>query len=240
MTNKRRESARRRHDPDGNVVCSCGCGRPIGKGRRSWHSQECVERWMIANSSHYVRAKLFQRDKGVCAECGVDAERAQARCEVTHVWHWVRKHDDFVHKWNVRHGWSVPVPRDLMDRHRREFGWHSPRVQWAVEKRRAAMKAEGWDISRRMSWWEADHIVPVVEGGGQCGLDNYRTLCIRCHRKATRELRARLAESRRKPKPTHHENRGTTPDLPDLQCSQVAQGEVPEYPTVVTGGRPDR
>lgn len=44
-----------------------------------------------------------------------------------------------------------------------------------------------------LSKWEMDHIVPVVEGGGQCGLDNLRTLCIPCHRKVTRELRARLA-----------------------------------------------
>ncbi len=25
--------------------------------------------------------------------------------------------------------------------------------------------------------WEVDHVVPVVEGGGECGLDNLRTLC---------------------------------------------------------------
>ena len=30
--------------------------------------------------------------------------------------------------------------------------------------------------------WDADHIVPVKHGGGQCGLDNMRTLCIRCHK----------------------------------------------------------
>ncbi len=29
--------------------------------------------------------------------------------------------------------------------------------------------------------WEADHIVPVADGGGECGLDNYRLLCRSCH-----------------------------------------------------------
>ena len=43
---------------------------------------------------------------------------------------------------------------------------------------------------KRKSWWEADHIVPVVEGGDS-SLDNMRTLCIPCHRGATRELAAR-------------------------------------------------
>jgi hypothetical protein len=40
--------------------------------------------------------------------------------------------------------------------------------------------------------WDADHILPVAEGGGECDLDNIRTLCLLCHRTATKELRARL------------------------------------------------
>lgn len=30
--------------------------------------------------------------------------------------------------------------------------------------------------------WDADHIVRVIDGGGECGLDNIRTLCISCHK----------------------------------------------------------
>lgn len=48
--------------------------------------------------------------------------------------------------------------------------------------------------------WDADHIVPVVEGGGECGIDGYRTLCKPCHKTVTAELRARLAEARKKEK----------------------------------------
>ncbi len=49
-------------------------------------------------------------------------------------------------------------------------------------------------ISSRRSLWDADHIVPVAEGGGQCDLDNLRTLCVPCHREATAQLRQRLAK----------------------------------------------
>ena len=37
-------------------------------------------------------------------------------------------------------------------------------------------------ITTRRSLWDADHIRPVAEGGGQCDLDNLRTLCLLCHR----------------------------------------------------------
>ena len=42
--------------------------------------------------------------------------------------------------------------------------------------------------------WQADHIVPVAEGGGECGLENYRTLCTACHKPVTAALRKRLAK----------------------------------------------
>jgi 5-methylcytosine-specific restriction enzyme A len=50
-----------------------------------------------------------------------------------------------------------------------------------------------WELrpGSRRSLWDADHIVPVVEGGGECDLENIRTLCLRCHRAATAELRQR-------------------------------------------------
>lgn len=49
----------------------------------------------------------------------------------------------------------------------------------------------------RSHLWEANHIVPVVEGSGGCGLDNLETLCIWCHRDHTAELRRRMAMARR-------------------------------------------
>ena len=56
-----------------------------------------------------------------------------------------------------------------------------------------------WDLStlRRKSLWDADHIVPVVEGGGECSLENLRTLCLHCHRVLTAQLRARLRQGRK-------------------------------------------
>lgn len=58
--------------------------------------------------------------------------------------------------------------------------------------RRKFLKEWGLAENSRKSLWDADHIVPVAEGGGQCDLANMRTLCLKCHRKVTAELRARL------------------------------------------------
>ena len=57
---------------------------------------------------------------------------------------------------------------------------------------------EEWRPGRgvRKSLWDADHIVPVAEGGGECDLENLRTLCLRCHRVVTMQLRERLRARR--------------------------------------------
>jgi 5-methylcytosine-specific restriction endonuclease McrA len=52
--------------------------------------------------------------------------------------------------------------------------------------------------TREQGWrWEMDHVVPVVEGGGLCGLDGYRTLCVPCHKSETAALAKRRAQARK-------------------------------------------
>ena len=41
-------------------------------------------------------------------------------------------------------------------------------------------------------FWQADHIIPVSEGGGECTLSNLRTLCTPCHERETAKLKQRL------------------------------------------------
>jgi 5-methylcytosine-specific restriction endonuclease McrA len=48
----------------------------------------------------------------------------------------------------------------------------------------------------RNSFWDADHVVPVAEGGGECDLSNLRTLCLWCHQSETAKLRKRLPHRR--------------------------------------------
>jgi 5-methylcytosine-specific restriction enzyme A len=58
-------------------------------------------------------------------------------------------------------------------------------VQLRKDKRKLDYKArrqfeKEWGTRRHL--WDADHIVPVAAGGGECDLTNMRTLCVLCHR----------------------------------------------------------
>lgn len=76
------------------------------------------------------------------------------------------------------------------------------RVLHGLAEMRRAQQLHGIPLSRTV-WrrklggglWDADHIVPVVEGGGEAGLDNLQTLCIPCHREKTRRRRRWTAKA---------------------------------------------
>jgi hypothetical protein len=71
--------------------------------------------------------------------------------------------------------------------------WHHIKRQRGAARTRL-LAAWGVKPKSRQSLWDADHIVPVVEGGGECDLSNLRTLCLKCHRTATAALRKRLLQ----------------------------------------------
>jgi len=102
-----------------------------------------VHEWKLRTDPGYLREQVFARDRGVCAQCGLDTEALRRQ------------------------------KRKLDYRSRRQF-----EKEWG----------------RRRLLWDADHIVPVVEGGGECDLANMRTLCLKCHQGVTRALRTRLRE----------------------------------------------
>ncbi len=50
----------------------------------------------------------------------------------------------------------------------------------------------------RSSLWDADHVTRVVDGGGECGIDNIVTLCKKCHQeKSKQEIKRRKDALRR-------------------------------------------
>jgi 5-methylcytosine-specific restriction enzyme A len=66
------------------------------------------------------------------------------------------------------------------------------RFQWIPVRKRRALRSQLDIHARRHSFWDADHILPVAEGGGECDLSNLQTLCLWCHQEHTAKLRQRL------------------------------------------------
>lgn len=56
-----------------------------------------------------------------------------------------------------------------------------------LKKYSISLKRKIWKRKHGGGLWDADHIIPVKDGGGSCGLENIRTLCIKCHKVVTKE-----------------------------------------------------
>ena len=194
--------------PNSRNLCFCGCGREVVRPRINWFSDECVSAWQLINDPAVIRRKVRERDKGICAACSLDTEKnARDVRQWRPVFQWLaRRHFQDMY-WRgelaMFPGFTVSANRyyayrqeaaetvHLMDA---QYWAEHETDQWLAERfGKAAEAADGHT-------WEADHIIPVVEGGGLCGLQNYRTLCLACHRKETAALARRRAEARRKAK----------------------------------------
>lgn len=71
------------------------------------------------------------------------------------------------------------------------------RLREASAEDAGALLLACWRASRKTIYdalpamWEADHLIPVSEGGGGCGLSGFRTLCRPCHLDETQVLRVK-------------------------------------------------
>jgi hypothetical protein len=130
------------------------CGEPCPGKRTSWCSHEC-ERDGLFRAGIHVRYVVEERDKGICAECGLDTKALERIIE------------------------------EAVDRLNKTGRGIRGSCYWRDLRRKILAKwgLAFWDCSK--SLWEADHIRPVEEGGGACGVEGYQTLCVWCHKAKT-------------------------------------------------------
>ena len=131
--------------------------------------------------------------RGLCRRCGTEVPKGRRTfcC------------DDCVDSWRLR-----TDPGYLRDRvYERDRGvcsrcgldtvefYRRFRALPAKERRRLRRRLDLHEA--RTSFWDADHALAVAEGGGECDLDNMRTLCLWCHGDATAALRRRIRGRKR-------------------------------------------
>jgi len=145
--------------------------------------------------------------RGLCRRCGEEVPKGRRTfCGDQCVEEWrIRSDPGFVRQKVLARdqGVCAVCGLDTEGLQRDVFGkWERVNRRENLEIRRQVQRGMlaqyGFDWQRhgleRASLWQADHIVPVVEGGGECGLENYRTLCCPCHKIVTAALKRRLAK----------------------------------------------
>ena len=81
--------------------------------------------------------------------------------------------------WTRDHGVCRLCGFDVRQAERQWKRERPPKIDRAARRRWRALRPR----------WEADHILPVADGGGECGLENYRLLCRTCHVAVTAQWR---------------------------------------------------
>lgn len=167
------------------VVCDVRLLTAKGKpmhGLARYCSDACRDHaYVTAGHTDTIRYLVFERDKGICAACGRDCAKMQA---ILRRIGWRGSELGNAFRWS-----SFPDGTEQAVANVRSLA-----AQLGAAFERRATELNG---GKQSHCWEADHIIPVAEGGGGCGLEGYRTLCLECHRAETRRLAARLAAKRR-------------------------------------------
>lgn len=137
------------------------CGKPVGKGRRTWCSAACVEAFRDQYDWQACRRKVGKRDHGVCARCGADTQK-QYR-----IMSWLRRaHELSSHEIReVAAVLGVPVHyRAFWEAHHREArheggGHNLDNIETVcIECHKAETAAQ------RKRWAEAKRVRPLLTG----------------------------------------------------------------------------
>lgn len=154
--------------PEGLPLCRW-CKGLVAAPRETFCSDKCVHEWRLRTDSTYVRGCLYDRDQGVCSVCQLDTNALyHAFRDACHV--------------------ALGRPKVWILNFRRP----PPELVPIIER----LRLLDFDPHRR-SFWDADHTLPVGEGGGECGLDGFRSLCIACHKKSSGTYASLRAQRKR-------------------------------------------
>ena len=180
------------------------CGKVCPGRRSAWCSEECLHEASLRTNPSYMRSCVEERDKGVCKKCGLDTRKIVKLVSILQGGG-IRYNPDY-----GKEPWTNPYliyllrdneiwgyDKDRFYRKHYVYSEDNPRPNsFTYFVLQDLLEPLGIDPGHCDHYWEADHIIPVSEGGGLCGLENMQTLCIQCHKAETRELAKKQAIKR--------------------------------------------
>ena len=178
--------------PNGHALCR-QCQTETKPPRKTFCSDKCVDLWMVRTGSK-MAAFIRKRDKGICAICGLDCEALKKQLRA------LEKNYPYTRYPHPEPGDYEANGYTLTKDYQERYAKHAEQERKQREAHREEIRAfkERHGIPRHRSrFWDIDHIVPVVEGGGSSGPENLRTLCLKCHKQVTAELAAKRAAARK-------------------------------------------
>lgn len=183
--------------PDGRKGCR-SCHGVLPKGKRSFCSPACILWWTLRTRNSIFRQVVFDRDKGICAACGIDTRDYDVE-RLTYQLYAAQRIEAEQDRWEGWRKWKPKVEVVIVNgvgRPRPVEYWrdlHAKALKWRSEN-----KIKLWESS-----WQADHVHPVSDGGSYFDIENnVVTLCPPCHQvKTKRENRERAARRREKGRP---------------------------------------
>lgn len=153
----------------------------VAAWQSTYCSYACAKRQLVRLSGSEIRRQLFEMEKGICQICSLDAHSL-----------WKQVCIDCCLLNMLR---FVPfVVTYLQFYCTKVLAVEPPERLALLQKHNFKVRAAGSILTspKAGDFWQADHIIPVSEGGGECDMDNFRTLCSKCHAKETEVLRQRL------------------------------------------------
>lgn len=186
-----------RSPPHENKLNSCYWCGRFYDGPGEYCSKDCYHDYHV-RTQRGATAMVGRRDRGKCAICGLNTGGlAHALARGIKIRHALQASGGGLS--------AEAVTEDLIRR-------------WSQVVRYEKSRERLWDI---------DHIIPVREGGGCCGLENLRTLCVVCHR----AHEAGFGESQREAARESRRRRDETVRARIKEAAEARrqQANVPEY-----------
>jgi len=131
----------------------------------------CCESYFVKRGSGSARVALVALEGGVCRKCKLDTECLGAKLRRLAT-------PEARAKYFTEGGGGTAVEVAFFTR------LSAKRRRLVVESPKAGCM------------WEADHELPVFDGGGEAELQNYQTLCVACHAEKTQAEARRRAQAR--------------------------------------------